>query len=186
MYSKIKTLEIGKMDICFQNIDSSIKTRIKLSTPIEYNDKFFLEEKFINAVDDDNTQYKVKCFKNNIYIYKSTIELVCKIYVPQKVKYLINKDINTKKIFTLEYRKHLKTEFSCEKHIFLAFNYIPENFENLIEKARNICKTYSTGIYNQPILCCYFDNENERLFYGIIKDNIPVESGYLCLPPNVW
>jgi len=50
----------------------------------------------------------------------------------------------------------------------------------LVNKARALCQKYSSGVYNQPILCCYFGEQSDSLYYGIIKDNIPVESGCLC------
>jgi hypothetical protein len=182
MYSKIKNLEIENHFIEFQTTDMLNPLRLRLLTPISYDDKFFVEERFIAAESTSNAgfeKYSCKCFKNNICITINN-ELVCKIYVPQKVKYLISKDLRLKGKFSLEYRKHLRNEYSREKHIFLAFNYIPEKCEKLVDKARKLCQKYSSGLYNQPILCCYFGEQNDSLYYGIIKDNIPVESGCLC------
>jgi len=186
MYSKIKTLQINAGIIKFQTTDMAEPITIYHKEHIEYSDKFFVEQTNTFAVDKSGESFNIRCFKNNIYI-SNNIDLICKIYVPQKVKYLINKDIlNKEDGFSLEYRKHLRTEYSCERHVFLSFNYIPEDYESLVEKARTICKKYSSGVYNQPILCCYFDEDREKLFYAIVKDNISVENGYLSLTPNVW
>lgn len=182
MYSKIKTLEIENHFIEFQTTDMSDPVRLRLLTPISYDDKFFVEERFVAAEATSEAgigKYSCKCWKNNIHINWKD-ELICKIYVPQKVKYLVSKDLRLKGKFSLEYRKHLRSEFSCEKHVFLAFNYIPEKYEKQVDKLRKLCQKYSSGVYNQPILCCYFGEQNESLYYGIIKDNIPVESGCLC------
>lgn len=179
MYSRIKILEITRTKIIFDNDNTYEPLTIELNSPITYDDKFFVIERNIIGIGDDGQKYYIRCFKNNVYITDSMSEHICKIYVPQKVKYLIEKDINKSGVFSLEYRKHLRTDYSSDKHIFLAFNYIPEEFEDLVDKAKEKCKQYSTGVYNQPILCVYMDNENERLFFGIVKDSIPVESGYL-------
>ena len=182
MYSKFKSLEIENLFIEFQTTEMPDSVRLSLLTPVSYDDTFFVEEKFIAAEAisrTDTEKYSCRCFKNNIYITTNE-ELICKIYVPQKVKYLKNKDLRLKGKFSLEYRKHLRSEYSSEKHIFLAFNYIPEKYEKLVNKARALCQKYSSGVYNQPILCCYFGEQNDSLYYGIIKDNIPVESGWLC------
>lgn len=184
MYSRIKTMEIENDLIEFKTNEMPESVKLRLLSPIVYDDKFFIEEQNIpvESTDlSDTSKFACKCLKKNIYITKND-ELICKIYVPQKVRYLISKDLRLKGKFSLEYRKHLRSEYSTEKHIFLSFNFIPEKYEKLVEKARKLCQKYSSGIYNQPILCCYFGEQNNSLYYGIIKDNIPVESGWLCLP----
>lgn len=187
MYSKIKTLEIESNLIEFKTNEMPDSVRLRLLSPIIFDDKFFVEEQIVlmeTSDSPDNDRYVCKCLKNNIYITKND-ELICKIYVPQKVKYLISKDLRLKGKFSLEYRKHLRSEYSCEKHVFLSFNYIPEKYEKLVEKARKLCQKYSSGIHNQPILCCYIGEQTNSLYYGIVKDNIPVESGCLCLNPTI-
>lgn len=92
MYSKIKTLEIESNLIEFQTNDMTDSARLRLLSPIIFDDKFFVEEQIVlmeTADSPNNDKYACKCLKNNIYITKND-ELICKIYVPQKVKYLIS------------------------------------------------------------------------------------------------
>lgn len=187
MYKNIKTLIIKPAKITFSTEENQEELTISLESPIKYTDKFFVKKMFIHAISENRPlkQYMVETYKNNVVI-KCGSDVLLKIYVPNKVKYLINKDIEKTSFFSIEYRKHIRSDYDVSNHVTVKLTYIPEEHESMLETAHGYVNKFSRGKANMPILVVHFDFTTEELHYAIIKDNIVVESGVIKQPPQIW
>ncbi len=169
MYKNIECLEISNNRILVQEHGKELVS-INLPSMMDFS-------KYDEALDYESEIASVRIYKRHMII-KTGNELI-KVYIPKPVRYLIIKDIKNKGLFSLTYRKHLYQEYNNEKHVLIKVNHIPENRDFLIDSAKEKVKNYSTGIYNMPLLICYYDSAQDRLSYNIVKENIVIETGFI-------
>lgn len=171
MYKNIKSIEIVENVIKFETEEN--KGSVKSQIPFNFDSKLMNQRHQY----DCNDNYEVVIYKNNLIIYQWS-DVVLKFFIPVPVRYYINKDIRSKGLFTLEYRKHLRNEYDNQKHIFIQMNYISDDFDGIVTKVKKRVEKYSTGIHNLPILVCFHDVLEEVIRYSIVSGGIVVESGY--------
>ncbi len=169
MYKNIEILEITSSRVLLQKYGKE-PISINLSSIIDFS-------KYDEILDYESETASVRIYKKNMII-KTDDELI-KVYIPKPVRYFIIKDVQKKGLFSLTYRKHLYQEYDNEKHVLIKVNHIPESRDFLIDSAQEKVKKYSTGIYNMPLLICYYDSSQDRLFYNIVKENIVIETGFI-------
>jgi len=176
MYSNIKEFNITRDSIQFQtNEMSDIVTLTTIDNLLDFN-KLKCDTK--RTYDTNQDGITITIYKNNLVIYKDATA-ICRFYIPVKVKFLIEKDLNKSGEFSLEYRKHIRHEYDSNKCVFMAMNFIPEFAEDLSDILRIKARRYSTGVINMPVVACFYDESTDSLRYGISKDNIVVESGII-------
>jgi hypothetical protein len=175
MYKKFKNLILKRNKTIIDNDKVSDLSLSHIS--IFYTEEFFVTKKVFCATDDDQNKYVIHCYKNNIVIFDDNENQIAKIYVPKKVKYIIEKDIKKSGYFDLTYRRHLYKEYDASHHIFIQMNYIPEDCDDRVELIRKKSERYSTGYNNPPIIIIFYNEQLHRLNYSIVKDCVIVESG---------
>lgn len=170
MYKKIKSIEISATVIKFET--DEFKGTVRSPAPFNFDSK--LSKQRLEY--DCNDNYKVVIFKNNLVIYDYQ-DVVLKFYIPNPVRYYIIKDVKTKGLFSLEYRKHLRGDYDCDKHVLVNMNGIDTENNSAFDRIVKKVGKYSKGIYKQPILIIFYDAQDDLIRYSIVSENIVVESG---------
>ena len=172
MYKNIKSIEIFKDNIRFEiDDDKNTKGNIFSKVPFDFNVKHF------------ETRFEYKTDYTTIVILRSFMTVflndkpILKFYIPRPVRYYIEKDIKLKGSFSLEYRKHLRSEYDNTRHVLANLNGV-DTESDAFAKIKKKVEKYSRGIHNQPILSVFYDCNEDVIRYSIISDNIVVESGY--------
>lgn len=172
MYKNIKSIEIFENKIQFEiDDDKNTKGTIFSKLPFDFSLKNF------------ETKLEYKTDYTMIVILRSfmTISLndkpILKFYIPRPVRYYIEKDIKTKGSFSLEYRKHLRSEYDNSRHVLVNLNGVDTECDTFYKIKKKVEK-YSRGIHNQPTLSVFYDNNEDVIRYAIVNDNTVVESGY--------
>lgn len=109
-----------------------------------------------------------------------------KIYTPKDFRDTIEKSLKHNGLFDLNYRKHLRAQFS-KKHIDVFFmdNINDEfatdpQFKEYVESLKLTAEDYSFGVNSKPTLVIAPPWEGEKkLSYIIIKDSKPMLSGVM-------
>lgn len=172
MYKNIKSIEIFKDKIQFEiDDDNNTKGTIFSKEPFDFSIKNF--EKKLEYKTDSATIVILRSFM--------TISLndkpILKFYIPTPVRYYIEKDIKAKGSFSLEYRKHLRSEYDNTRHVLVNLNGVDTETDTFAKIKKKVEK-YSRGIHNQPILSVFYDHIEDVINYAIVSGNIVVESGY--------
>ncbi len=172
MYKNIKSIEIFKDKIQFEiDDDKNTKGTIFSKVPFDFSLKNF------------ETKLEYKTDYTTIVILRSFMTVflndnpILKFYIPRPVRYYIEKDIKLKGSFSLEYRKHLRSEYDNTRHVLANLNGV-DTESDAFTKIKKKVEKYSRGIHNQPILSVFYDCNEDVIRYSIISDNIVVESGY--------
>lgn len=172
MYKNIKSIEIFKDKIQFEiDDDKNTKGTIFSKVPFDFSLKNF------------ETRFEYKTDYTTIVILRSFMTVflndnpILKFYIPRPVRYYIEKDIKLKGSFSLEYRKHLRSEYDNTRHVLANLNGV-DTESDAFAKIKKKVEKYSRGIHNQPILSVFYDCNEDVIRYSIISDNIVVESGY--------
>lgn len=171
MYKNIKSIEIFENAIMFETDDFK-EGHVKSKLPFLFNSKAF-ENRLEYECDYD---FKVVILRSFLTILKSG-NPVLRFYIPRPVRYYIEKDIKTKGFFSLEYRKHLRSDYDNTRHVLVNLNGV-DTETDAFAKIKKKVEKYSKGIHNQPILSVFYDCNEDVIRYSIVSDNTVVESGY--------
>ena len=170
MYKKIKSIEISANVIKFET--DEFKGSVRSPAPFNFDSKLSNQRLEYDCNDD----YKVVIFKNNLVVYQWQ-DVVLKFYLPNTVRYYIIKDVKTKGVFSLEYRKHLRGDYDCDKHVLVNMNGIDTESNPAFDRIVKKVGKYSKGVYKQPILIVFYDAQDDLIRYSIVSENVVVESG---------
>ena len=169
MYKNIKTIEISANLIKFET-NEHLSGRVVTPKPFDFDVK-----KYDDRLEYDcNDNYKVVISKNYLVLYQWE-DIILKFYMPRPVRFYLIKDIRTKGMFSLDYRKHLRSDYDSTKHVLVNMNGVDDDCEE-VNKIRKKAEKYSKGTYHQPIIVIFDDRQENVIRYAIIQDNLIVES----------
>lgn|GEM_PF-3143445 len=170
MYKHIKLIKISNNRIEFETNVTSLT--IILKEKFDFDNKRY-EEKLVYK---DDFGHVLTINRSFLTITKADSCLL-KFYIPKPVRYYIQKDIQIKGHFDLEYRKHLRSEYDNSKHVLVSLNGVDLESDSFFKISKRV-EQYSRGIHSQPILVVFYDGLEDVIRYSIVHNNIVVESGY--------
>jgi hypothetical protein len=176
MYKHIKSIEIHESKISFE-LENGVCGIVVTDKPMVFSAKSFEESVNYTA----SCGYSVHISRSYLTVFlkkKDVHEQLFRFFIPKPVRYLIEKDIRQRDSFTLEYRKHLRSEYDKSKAVIINLNGVDvESYSvlNILKRAEK----YSTGIHHQPLVILFDDKLDDVIRFYIVSNNIPVESGYL-------